>query len=235
MTILNFILQVTTSVDSASAIQTVANTAPESISLFGLLTKGGIVMIPLLILSVIAIGFIVERIMYVNQHSKIDVNLVNNVLDKLYSGNVQNAEALCIQSNSALGNVLQAGITQLGKPIDHIEKALETQSNIELMEMERHTGYISLISGIAPRLGFVGTILGVIKIFYSISLSSDISIGTISGGLYEKMISSGTGLIIGIIAFMGYNFILTKIDGYSLKLQKAVFEFTKGIKKPTKL
>ena len=172
MTILNFILQVTTSVDSASAIQTVANTAPESISLFGLLTKGGIVMIPLLILSVIAIGFIVERIMYVNQHSKIDVNLVNNVLDKLYSGNVQNAEALCIQSNSALGNVLQAGITQLGKPIDHIEKALETQSNIELMEMERHTGYISLISGIAPRLGFVGTILGVIKIFYSISLKN---------------------------------------------------------------
>lgn len=234
MTILNFILQVTTSVDSASAIQTVANTAPESISLFGLLTKGGIVMIPLLILSVIAIGFIVERIMYVNQHSKIDVNLVNNVLDKLYSGNVQNAEALCIQSNSALGNVLQAGITQLGKPIDHIEKALETQSNIELMEMERHTGYISLISGIAPRLGFVGTILGVIKIFYSISQTADISIGTISAGLYQKMITSGAGLIVGVVAFMGYHFLLTLIDNYSAKLQKQIFEFVKGIQKPVK-
>ena len=233
MAFLNFILQGVVNIDSSSIIKAVADT-PENISLFGLLTKGGIVMIPLLILSVIAIGFIVERLMYINKHSSIDANLVNNVLDKLYSGNIQNAEALCIQSNSALGNVLQAGITQLGKPIDHIEKALETQANIELMEMERHTGYISLISGIAPRLGFVGTILGVIKIFYSISLSSDISIGTISGGLYEKMISSGTGLIIGIIAFMGYNFILTKIDGHSLKLQKAVFDFTKGIKKPSK-
>lgn len=231
---LNFILQSTLVADSASAIANTAETAQQSISVFGLLTKGGIVMIPLLILSVLAIGFIIERFMYISKRSKIDENLVNNVLDKLYSGNVQNAETLCIQSNSALGEVLRAGISQLGKPIDHIEKALETQANIELMEMEKHTGYISLISGIAPRLGFVGTILGVIKIFYNISLSSDISIGTISSGLYEKMITSGTGLIIGIIAFMGYNFLFTKMDSYSLKLQRAVFEFTKGIKKPTK-
>jgi biopolymer transport protein ExbB len=234
MNMLNFILQSTLVADSASAIANTAETAQQSISVFGLLTKGGIVMIPLLILSVLAIGFIIERFMYISKRSKIDENLVNNVLDKLYSGNVQNAETLCIQSNSALGEVLRAGISQLGKPIDHIEKALETQANIELMEMEKHTGYISLISGIAPRLGFVGTILGVIKIFYNISLSSDISIGTISSGLYEKMITSGTGLIIGIIAFMGYNFLFTKMDSYSLKLQRAVFEFTKGIKKPTK-
>lgn len=234
MTFLNFILQANVMADSASVATQAGAEVAQSISVFGLLTKGGIVMIPLLILSVIAIAFIIERWMYINKHSTIDDKLVTNVLDKLYSGNIQNAEALCIQANSALGNIIQAGITQLGKPIDHIEKALETQANIEIMEMEKHTGYISLISGIAPRLGFVGTILGVIKIFYSISLSSDISIGTISGGLYEKMISSGTGLIIGIIAFMGYNFLLTKIDGHSLKLQKAIFEFTKGIKKPTK-
>lgn len=234
MNILNFILQAGIVADSASATSTSADAAQQSISIFGLLTKGGFVMIPLLILSVLAIGFIIERYMYISKRSKIDGNLVNNVLEKLYSGNVQNAETLCIQSNSALGEVLRAGISQLGKPIDHIEKALETQANIELMEMEKHTGYISLISGIAPRLGFVGTILGVIKIFYNISLSSDISIGTISSGLYEKMITSGTGLIIGIIAFMGYNFLFTKMDSYSLKLQKAVFEFTKGIKKPNK-
>lgn len=231
---LNFILQSTIVTDTAQAVQQVATTAPESISIFGLLTKGGFVMIPLLILSVLAIGFIIERYLYISKRSAIDTNIVTNVLDKLYSGNIQNAETVCIQSNSSLGNVIQAGISQLGKPIDHIEKALETQANIELMDMERRIGYISLISGIAPRLGFVGTILGVIKIFYNISLTQDISIGTISSGLYEKMITSGTGLIIGIIAFMGHQFLLTKIDNYSLQLQKAVFEFTKGIKKPTK-
>lgn len=234
MNIFNFILQVNQFVDSTTTINNNTEATQQSISVLELLSKGGFVMIPLLLLSVLAIGFIIERFIYISKVTTIDNHLVNNVLDKLYSGNIQNAESLCIQSNSALGNVLLAGISQLGKPIDHIEKALETQANIEIMEMEKHTGYISLISGIAPRLGFVGTILGVIKIFYTISLSSDISIGTISSGLYEKMITSGTGLIIGIIAFMGYNFLYTKMDSYSLKLQKAIFEFTKGIKKPNK-
>ncbi|MCB9033961.1 MAG: MotA/TolQ/ExbB proton channel family protein [Chitinophagales bacterium] len=233
---MGILLQAVTFADSAAqAASGVTPAAPqESMSILGLLMKGGFVMIPLLILSVFAIAFIIERVMYINKRAKIDNGLVNNVLDKLYSGNVQGAESLCIQSNSALGNVLQAGISQLGKPIDHIEKALETQSNIELMDMERRLGYISLISGVAPRLGFVGTILGVIKIFYNIAQTDDISIGTISSGLYEKMITSGTGLIIGILAFMGYQLLLTRIDNYSLRLQKEVFEFTKGIKKPAK-
>jgi biopolymer transport protein ExbB len=98
--------------------------------------------------------------------------------------------------------------------------------------MERRMSYISMISGIAPRLGFIGTILGVIRIFYNIAQTADISIGTISGGLYEKMISSAAGLVVGVLAFMGYHFLLTKVDNYSLYLQKEVFEFIKGIQKP---
>ena len=134
-----------------------------------------------------------------------------------------------------MGNVLQAGISQLGKPIDHIEKALDIQSSIELNEMEKRTSYISMISGIAPRLGFIGTILGVIRIFYDIASSGgNISIGTITTGLYQKMITSGTGLIVGVIAFMGFHFILTRIDNYSMKLQIKIFEFVKGIQKPVK-
>ena len=159
---------------------------------------------------------------------------MRDVLDKLYSGNIQTAEAHCIQDKSALGNVLLAGISQLGKPIDHIEKALEIQSNIELNEMEKRMGWISMISGVAPRLGFIGTILGVIKIFYSISQTADISIGTISAGLYQKMITSATGLIVGVVAFMGYHFLLMLIDNYSMKLQKQIFEFVRGIQKPVK-
>ncbi|HRG36403.1 MAG TPA: MotA/TolQ/ExbB proton channel family protein, partial [Chitinophagales bacterium] len=166
--------------------------------------------------------------------SKINDNLVREVLDKLYAGNMQGADALCTADKSALGSVLQAGISQLGKPIDHIEKALDIQSNIELNEMEKRMSWISMISGVAPRLGFIGTILGVIKIFYNISQSADISIGTISAGLYEKMITSAAGLVVGVIAFMGYHFLLTKIDNYSMKLQKQIFEFVRGIQKPVK-
>jgi biopolymer transport protein ExbB len=98
--------------------------------------------------------------------------------------------------------------------------------------MESKMGYISIVSGIAPRLGFIGTIIGVIIIFFNISQSNDISINYISEGLYQKMVSSGTGLVVGVIAFLGYNYLLTRVDNFSLQLQKQVLEFLKGIDKP---
>lgn len=229
-----FLQAATAMVDTATTAANAAAASTEELSVLELLTKGGFMMIPLMLSLGIAIFFIIERYIFFKKRSSINDNLVRDVLDKLYSGNLQAAEALCIQDKSALSNVLQAGITQLGKPIDHIEKALDIQSNIEINEMEKRTSWISMISGIAPRLGFIGTILGVIKIFYSISQTADISIGTISAGLYQKMITSGAGLIVGVVAFMGYHFLLTLIDNYSAKLQKQIFEFVKGIQKPVK-
>ncbi|HRH57538.1 MAG TPA: MotA/TolQ/ExbB proton channel family protein [Chitinophagales bacterium] len=224
----------TTVLDSTNSIMPAATAPIKELSVLELLTKGGFIMIPLVLFLAIALFFIIERWLFFNQRSKINANLVRDVLDKLYSGNIQSADALCTADKSALGNVLQAGISQLGKPIDHIEKALEIQSNIEINEMEKRMSWISMISGVAPRLGFIGTILGVIKIFYSISQTADISIGSISAGLYQKMITSATGLVVGVIAFMGYHFLLTLIDNYSMKLQKQIFEFVKGIQKPVK-
>ncbi len=224
----------TTVLDTAKAVAPAAAPSQE-ISYLDLLFKGGFMMIPLMVFLALAIFFIIERLIFISKRATINDNLVRDVLEKLYSGNIQGADALCLADKSALGNVLQAGISQLGKPIDHIEKALDIQSSIELNEMEKRTSYISMISGIAPRLGFIGTILGVIRIFYDIASSGgNISIGTITTGLYQKMITSGTGLIVGVIAFMGFHFILTRIDNYSMKLQIKIFEFVKGIQKPVK-
>lgn len=224
----------TAAVDTANSIVPAPAEPVKDLSVLELLTKGGFMMIPLMVALVAAIFFIIERYLFYRQRSKINETLVRDVLDKLYSGNIQGADALCLADKSALGDVLQAGISQLGKPIDHIEKALEIQSNIEINEMEKRTGWISMISGVAPRLGFIGTILGVIKIFYSIAQTADISVGTISAGLYQKMITSAAGLIVGVLAFMGYNFIFMLIDNYSAKLEKQIFEFVKGIQKPVK-
>ncbi|HRB69625.1 MAG TPA: MotA/TolQ/ExbB proton channel family protein, partial [Chitinophagales bacterium] len=230
-----FLQAVTTAVvDTSNAIMPASPAPIEELSVMGLLMKGGVIMIPLILLFAVSIFFIVERWLFFNQRSKINDSLVREVLDKLYSGNLQGADALCTSDKTALGNVLQAGISQLGKPIDHIEKALEIQSNIEINEMEKRTSWISIISGVAPRLGFIGTILGVILIFFKISQTADISIGTISAGLYQKMITSAAGLVVGVIAFMGYHFLLTLIDNYSMKLQKQIFEFVRGIQKPVK-
>lgn len=225
---MSFILQATEVISDTTSV----TGATEGINLFSILMKGGVVMIPLLILSIISIAFIIERYMYIREMSRVDENLVRAVLDKIYLGQIESATMLCDQNKTSLGNVIKAGVSQLGKPIEHIEKALTVQSNIELTQMESKMGYISIVSGIAPRLGFIGTIIGVILIFYSIAQTEDLSIGTISEGLYQKMISSGTGLVVGVIAFMGYNYLLTKVDNFSLHLQKGVLEFLKGIDKP---
>ncbi|MEP6648082.1 MAG: MotA/TolQ/ExbB proton channel family protein [Saprospiraceae bacterium] len=226
---IGFFLQVT-----STAVDSTAVSPGTSLRMIDILFKGGPVMIPLIILSLISIAFIVSKYIFIRERSKIDTNLVNTVLDKISLGQFDSASLLCDQSGSSLGNVIKAGVSQIGKPIEYIEKALEVQSNIELGEMESKMGYISMVSGIAPRLGFIGTILGVILIFYNISQTADISIGTISGGLYQKMISSATGLVVGVVAFMGYNFLLTKIDNFSLHLQKEVLEFIKGLQKPVR-
>lgn len=226
---IGFFLQVTN-----PAIDPAVVPAEESMRLIDILFKGGVVMIPLIILSLISIAFIISKYIFIRERSKIDHNLVNTVLDKVSLGQFDSANLLCDQSNSSLGNVIKSGVSQIGKPIEYIEKALEVQANIELSEMESKMGYISMVSGIAPRLGFIGTILGVIMIFYNISQTADISIGTISAGLYQKMISSATGLIVGVVAFMGYNYLLTKIDNFSLHLQKEVLEFIKGLQKPVR-
>ncbi|MDB5227502.1 MAG: biopolymer transporter ExbB [Bacteroidota bacterium] len=229
---MGILLQAATTVLDTAHAMAPATPVVKELSVLDLLMKGGFIMIPLVLFFAVAVFFIIERYIFFRHRTRINENLVRDVLDKLYSGNIQTAEAHCIQDKSALGNVLLAGISQLGKPIDHIEKALEIQSNIELNEMEKRMGWISMISGVAPRLGFIGTILGVIKIFYSISQTADISIGTISAGLYQKMITSATGLIVGVVAFMGYHFLLMLIDNYSMKLQKQIFEFVRGIQKP---
>jgi biopolymer transport protein ExbB len=232
---MSIFLQATTTVlDTANAAMQTAPAEVKSLSLLELLSKGGVMMIPLVLSLVIAVFFIIERFLFFRKRSVINDHLVRDVLDKLYVGNIQAAEAHCIQDKSALSSVIQAGISQLGKPIDNIEKAIDIQANIEINEMEKRMSWISMISGVAPRLGFIGTILGVITIFYSISQTADISIGTISAGLYQKMITSAAGLVVGVIAFMGYHFLLTLIDNYSAKLQKQIFDFVKGIQKPVK-
>jgi len=226
---IGFFLQATAAVADPNAVP-----VEESIRLIDILFKGGVVMIPLIILSLISIAFIISKYLFIRERSKIDHNLVNSVLDKVSLGQFDSANLLCDQANSSLGNVVKAGVSQIGKPIEYIEKALTVQSNIEMSEMESKMGYIAMVSGIAPRLGFIGTILGVILIFYNISQTADISIGTISAGLYQKMISSATGLVVGVVAFMGYNYLLTKIDNFSLHLQKEVLEFIKGLQKPVR-
>jgi len=206
----------------------------DELTFIELIMKGGYVMIPILLLSVAAIYVAVERYLYLRSTLKRDSNFLTKITRALSSGNIAEAKRYAQDEDSATGRIISSGIDSIGRPIRDIESMLESATNIEVAEMEKHTGYLGIIAGIAPMLGFIGTILGIIHIFYEISLTDNFSIGTISGGLYEKMITSGTGLAVGIIAYIAYHLLLLRIGRFTLQIQKDVFDFLRSLQVPTK-
>ena len=207
-----------------------AGTNPEVVdSWFGLLVKGGVIMIPILLLSFFSIYLFIERFAYIRQSTKINGRLVDNVLSDLRNTNISGAVQSAQNDETAIGRVLSSGLSKMGKPIQEIESQMESATNLEITKMEKNTGYLGIIAGIAPMLGFIGTISGVIKIFYNISLTDNISIGIISGGLYQKMICSGAGLVVGVIAYSCYHYLQMMIDRYTINLQENLLKFLKEL------
>lgn len=194
-----------------------------------LLIKGGFIMIPILLLSVISIYFFVERYIYIRRNAVIDENLVTNIISELSSARTEKLGIKTSDNNTSLGRILGSGLSQQGKTAAEVEKYMESAANLEISEMEKNTGYLGIIAGIAPMLGFIGTISGVIKIFYNISLADNISIGIIAGGLYQKMICSGTGLIVGVIAYSCYHYLQMMIDRFSINMQREVNKIEKEL------
>jgi biopolymer transport protein ExbB len=192
-----------------------------------LLMKGGIIMIPIILLSIISIYIFIERFIYIRRSSVIDESMVLNVVNGIKDKKSEEVLNQVKYSNSSLGRILESGLNNPGKTSKDAESFMEATANIEISVMEKDTGYLGIIAGIAPMLGFVGTISGVIKIFYNISLADNISIGIIAGGLYQKMICSGTGLIVGVIAYAAYHYLQMMIDRFSIDMQRQVNEVIK--------
>jgi biopolymer transport protein ExbB len=208
------------------AMQMTAKTAGTGqISFLSLFLKGGYILFPIVILSFIAVYLIIKKYLDIQRSFGIDPGYVAHFNDLLKKGDIKAATLHLEQDNSSYANIFRRVIGKIGKPIEVIESTLESASNIEVSRVSKHLGYLGLIAGIAPMLGFIGTISGIIKIFYNISLTDNISIGIISGGLYEKMISSGSGLIVGIIAFTGYHMLSMRIDRFISQVEEEAFEF----------
>lgn len=206
----------------------------DSLSLLALIIKGGFIMIPLGLLSILTIYFFFERFITLRKASKLDVNFMNNIKDYIYNGNRDAARALCRSTDSPAARMVEKGVMRIGKPIKEIEEAMEGVGKLEINKLEKNLSVLSLIGRIGPILGFVGTIAGVIKIFYDISLTDNISIGVISAGLYQKMITSASGLVIGLLAFIGYYILNSMLDKIINKMETASTEFIDILHEPTK-
>jgi biopolymer transport protein ExbB len=210
---------------TAKVAATVATKAPVEMSLWELVQKGGIIMIPILLLSLLAVYFFFERLIAIRKASKSDTNFMNNIRDFIYDVKIDSAKALCKATNSPVSRLVEKGIDRIGKPIPEIERSIESVGRYEVSKLERNLKILGIVAGIAPMLGFIGTIMGVIKIFYNISLSGNFSIGEISGGLYEKMITSASGLIVGVLAYAGYHYLNILLDKVIFKLEDSGIEF----------
>ena len=216
------------------ALGTVAASTPEKISMLSLLEKGGWIMYPLYFLLVAAIFVFVERLLAINKASRTEPNFMNIIRDNIVTGNVQAARNLAKNTNSPVARMIDKGIQRIGKPLDAIEKSMENVGRLEMYNMEKNLSILSLISGIAPMFGFLGTIIGMVQLFYGIASTGEYTLNTIAGGIYTKMITSATGLIIGLIAYVGYNFLSTQIDKTANKMEVASSEFIDILQEPTR-
>jgi biopolymer transport protein ExbB len=205
-------------------------------SVFDIVFGGGIVSMIILTLLLVAfiaaIWIFVERYTVIKRIAEVDDAFMNNVRMNVKTGNIAAAKALCQSTNSPIAKMIEKGIARIGHPAEDIERAMEAVGRVEVFNMEKGVGYLSLIAKLAPMFGFVGTIIGVINIFYSIGVAGEIEISKISNGLYTKMISSAGGLVVGIVAFFGYHILTLMIEKVVVKLEKIAIDFMDLLHEP---
>ena len=230
-----YLLQVTNTIADTTA-KAISNAIPivEKISMWDLLQKGGFIMYPLYFLLVITLFVFFERLIAISKASKIDAGFMSVIRDNIISGNIGAARNLAKNANNPVGRMIDKGIQRIGKSIDAIEKSMENVGKLEMYKMERNLSILSLVAGIAPMFGFLGTIVGMVQLFYGIASTGEYTLGTIAGGIYTKMVTSASGLIIGLIAYVGYNYLSTQIDKTANKMESASADFIDMLQEPTR-
>lgn len=220
-----FLLQVDSAVTSSTA---------QTQSLWEVLAKGGVLMIPLALLFIAAVYFFIERLIAIRKAGDIEENFMSIIRDHVVTGNVAAARSLSKNTMHPVARIIDKGIQRIGKPIDAIEKSMDNVGMLEMYKMEKNLSIISIIARIAPLFGFLGTIIGMLQLFKAIAVSAEYTPNTIADGIYIKMITSATGLIIGILAYIGHSYLVTQINKVENKMEIASAEFVDILQEPTR-
>jgi biopolymer transport protein ExbB len=209
--------------------------APDQLTVWDLISLGSwFIMGPLALMSVVTIYIVIERMLALGKANREDKDFMSKIRDYVHEGKVDSAKNLCAQSASPSARMVEKGLQRMGKPAKEIESAMESAGRIELTRLEKGSSLLKLIARLAPMFGFIGTIIGVIKIFYDISLTDNISIAVISTGLYQKMVTSASGLIVGILAFAAYHMVSSMVERVTDKMERTSLAFMDLLQEPTK-
>jgi biopolymer transport protein ExbB len=221
------LLQIVTS-DTLNAVS-----EQESVSVLELLMKGGWTMIPILILSIIAVYIFVERLMTLKKAAQLPKEFMDKIKRMVLEGDVNGAKSMCATSNSPTARMIEKGITRLGSPLKNIEASIENVGRIEIYKLEKNLNVLATISGAAPMLGFFGTVLGMIQAFMAIAQEEgSVSPKLLSSGIYEAMITTATGLFVGIIAYIGYNYLIARVQKVIHRMEYNSVEFIDLLQEP---
>lgn len=206
-----------------------------SLSFIDLAIKGGWIMIPILLLSLIAIFIFVDRYLAIQNASKIDQNLMNQIRQNILDGKIDSALSLCRSNNKPIARMLEKGITRIGRPLNDVHTAVENVGSIEVSKLEKGLPVLASVAGGAPMIGFLGTVMGMIQAFYDMaSVGNNIDITLLSSGIYQAMVTTVAGLIVGIVAYFAYNILVSRIDSIVSKMEATTTDFMDLLNEPAR-
>lgn len=204
--------------------------------LIDLILQGGplgmVIVGILLFLSVIALYIFIERWTSIKKAGRIDQNFINNIKAAVTSGNIEGAKALCQSTDSPIARMVEKGVMRIGKPLRDIDAAIENVGNLEVFKLEKNLSTLASIAGAAPMIGFFGTVTGMILAFYKMATESNVTPDVLAGGIYQALITTAFGLLIGIFAFVGYNLLVASVEKVVFKMERTTVEFMDLLQEP---
>ena len=215
------ILQILNEQDGLTIIET-----QEKISDMDLLFKGGFMMIPILLLFIITIYILIERILVINKESKSPKNFTDEIIKRIHNNDINGAKLICDDTNNPIARMILKGLNKIESSLKNIEASIENVGKIEIYNLEKNLSLLATISGAAPMMGFLGTVTGMIQAFISIAQEEGaVSPKLLSSGIYEAMITTAAGLFVGIIAYLAYNYLVSRVEKLIHRMEYSTIEF----------
>ncbi len=218
---------------AADAMTAAPQQVEQTFSLIEMAAKGGWLMLVLALLSVIGIYIFGKKWWIIHKASQVDRNFMRDIRDYIHEGKVKSAIALCEKFDSPVARLVQKGIERIGRPLSDIQTAVENMGNVEVARLEKGLPILATISGGAPMIGFLGTVLGMVQAFFNMAnAGNNIDITLLSSGIYTAMVTTVGGLIVGILAYFGYNYLTSQISDLVFKMESATIDFMDLLHEP---
>lgn len=205
----------------------------QTVTIMDLMLKGGFMMIPILLLSIVAVIIFVERFLTLRKAGETPSDFTDDIRAKVVAGDINGARMVCAQTSTPVARMIEKGLSRLGSPLKNIEVSIENVGKIEIYKLEKNLGVLATISGVAPMIGFLGTVTGMIQAFIAIAQEEgSVSPKLLSSGIYEAMVTTAAGLTVGIIAYLGYNFLVTRMQKVIHRMEYSAIEFIDLLQEP---